>query len=231
MTLGLGLLRALGAATAEERREAPARVPVGPGRRVALLDPLHEAVRRMAQEAAGEIASALGAGTPSEAPPEAADASARFRAAAVAEEARLAAPALVPLDPQELHTLLVLAAELAFDGEAVSGDARLVNGLARALGRRARKRLRRALEPFGPSDVAGLDARAWRAELRALAGAIALEREPIELRAALVAWVRAQDGDAAAEIAPEADLRPALQGVPEALALLRRVISAWSELL
>jgi len=231
VTLGLGVLRALGAATPEERREAPARVPVGPGRRVALADPVHEAVRRMAQEAAREIGSALGAGTPSEAPPEAADAIAGFRAASVAEEARLAAPALVPLDPDELHTVLVLTAELAFDGEAVSGDAQLVNGLARALGRRARKRLRRTLEPYGPADVAALDARAWRAELRALAGAIALEREPIELRSALVAWLQGRDGEGAAEPPPEADLRAALQGVPEALALLRRVIAAWGELL
>jgi hypothetical protein len=185
----------------------------------------------MTLEAAREIGSALGAGSPSEAPPEAADAVARFRAASVVEEARLAAPALVPLDPEELRTVLVLTAELAFDGEAVAGDAQLVNGLARALGRRARKRLRRALEPYTPAAVAALDARAWRAELRALAGAIALEREPIDLRSALVAWVQGADGEGAAPPPPEADLRAALQGVPEALALLRRVIAAWSELL
>jgi hypothetical protein len=137
----------------------------------------------------------------------------------------------VPLDADELRAVLVLAAELAFDGEAVSGDAQLVNGLARALGRRARKRARRALEPYTPADVASLDARVWRAELRALAGAIALEREPIDLRSALVAWLKSGERAGSVEPPPEADLRPALQAVPEALALLRRVIAAWSELL
>ena len=229
LTLGLGLLRALGAATPEEAREAPLRVPVGPGRRAVLADPVHEAVRRMAQETAKEIGAALGAGPPSEAPPEAASPSARFRAAAFAEEARLAAPALVPLDAEELRAVLVLVASLAFEVEAVNGDARLVNDLSRALGRRARKRVRRALEPYGPADVAALDVRSWRAELRALAGAIVLEREPIELRAALVAWLPLGEGEAAPHA--EADLRPALQAVPEALALLRRVVAAWSELL
>jgi hypothetical protein len=105
-----------------------------------------------------------------------------------------------------------------------------VNDLARQLGRRARKRVRRALEPFGPDEVARLDVAAWRAELRGLAGAVVLERDQVELRTALGVWLRASDGEPG-PLPPEADLSAALRGVPEALALLRRVVGAWTELL
>jgi tetratricopeptide (TPR) repeat protein len=230
VTFGYGILRALGCATSEERREAPARVPVGADRNVALADPLGEAVRRMAQEAAKEIGTALGVGMPSDATPAASDPAARFRAAVIAEEGRLCASALVPLAPHELGSLLSLVAALTFDAPAVSGDGNLVNDLSRQLGRRAKKRVRRALEPYGPDDVARLDVAAWRAELRALAGAIVLEREQIELRTALAAWLRAHDGEPDAAITEDADLAPALRAVPEAQALLRRVVAAWVQL-
>jgi hypothetical protein len=203
---------------------------VGADGRRTLLDPLAEAVRRAAQEAAKEIGAALGVGAPFEAPPEADDPAARFRAAVIAEEARLAAPALVPLSTDELASVLNLLAQLAFEAPAVSGDGKLVNDLARQLGRRARKRVRRALEPFGPEEVARLDAAAWRAELRGLAGAVVLERDQVELRTALGVWLRASDGEPGPP-PPEADLSAALRGVPEALALLRRVVAAWTELL
>jgi golgin subfamily B member 1 len=230
VTFGYGILRALGAATSEERREAPVRVPVGTDRNVALADPVGEAVRRMAQEAAKEIGTALGVGMPSEMPPAAADPAARFRAAVIAEEGRLSAPALVPLAPHELGALLSLVAALTFDAPAVSGDGNLVNDLARQLGRRAKKRVRRALEPYGPDDVARLDVAAWRAELRALAGAVVLERDQLELRTALAAWLRAHDGEPDAATTEDTDLAPALRAVPEALALLRRVVAAWVQL-
>lgn len=230
MTFGYGILRALGSATAEERREAPTRVPVGADRRVSLGDPVAEAVRRMAQEAAQEIANALGVGASLEAPPEANDPAARFRAAVTAEEAKLTAPGLAPLATNELGSLLSLVAALAFDAPAVSGDGNLVNDLSHQLGRRAKKRVRRALEPFGPDDVARLDVTAWRAELRALAGAVVLERDQVELRTALAAWLRVHDGEPDATITDEADLAPALRAVPEALALLRRVVAAWMAL-
>ena len=148
----------------------------------------------------------------------------------IAEEARLAAPALVPLATGELAAVLTLVAQLAFEAPSVSGDGKLVNDLAQQLGRRARKRVRRALEPFGPDDVARLDAAAWRAELRGLAGAVVLERDQVELRTALAVWLRASDGETAPP-PPEADLSSALRAVPEALALLRRVVSAWALLL
>jgi tetratricopeptide (TPR) repeat protein len=230
IAFGYGILRALGAATAEERREAPARVPVGADRIGTLPEPLAEAVRRAAQEAAREIGAALGVGAPSEAPPEADAPAARFRAAVTSEEARLAAPALVPLPLGELASVLTLVAQLAFEASSVSGDGKLVNDLSRQLGRRARKRVRRALEPFGPDDVAALDVAAWRAELRGLAAAVVLERDEVELRTALTVWLRASDGESAPP-PPEADLAPALRAVPEALALLRRVVAAWTQLL
>jgi hypothetical protein len=91
--------------------------------------------------------------------------------------------------------------------------------------------VRRALEPFAASDVARLDVAAWRAELRALAAAVVLERDQVELRTALAALLRGADGEVGSEIPDEADLAPALRAVPEALALLRRVVAAWVELL
>jgi hypothetical protein len=57
-----------------------------------------------------------------------------------------------------------------------------------------------------------------------------LEREQIELRTALAAWLRAHDGEPDAATSEEADLAPALRAVPEALALLRRVVAAWVQL-
>jgi hypothetical protein len=231
VTFGYGILRALGAATAEERREAPARVPVGADRRTTLASPLFEAVRRVAADAAREIGAALGVGAPAEAPPEAAGPASRFRAAVIAEEARLAAPPLVPLATRDLATVLTLVAQLGFEVEAVQADGRLVNELSRHLGRRARKRVRRVLEPFGAEDVAALDFVAWRADLRALAGAVVLERDQVELRTALTAWLPGAESEPGAEPAPEADLAPALRAQPEALALLRRVVAAWVDLL
>ena len=57
-----------------------------------------------------------------------------------------------------------------------------------------------------------------------------LERDQVELRTALAVWLRASDGEPAPP-PPEADLSAPLRAVPEALALLRRVVAAWTRLL
>ena len=116
-------------------------------------------------------------------------------------------------------------AQLAFEAPSVSGDGSCVNDLAQQLGRRARKRVRRALEPFVPrttpptSDVAG------SAELRGLAGAVVLERDQAELRTALSAWLRASDGESAPPL--PRPISPRRSARARALALLRRVVAAW----
>jgi hypothetical protein len=90
---GLEILRALGIASPHEReKESPDAPPTFAGDRE-LADPLWEKLRRIANEAAHEIATALEASesssvTPSEDPVSA------FRAAALAAEGQLTAPAL-----------------------------------------------------------------------------------------------------------------------------------------
>jgi tetratricopeptide (TPR) repeat protein len=222
---GLALLRALGAATAEERPGAPARAPFPTGRRAALADPAFETARQVAQAAADELAEALEFGRGG-IPAASADGDplARFRAAAVEAEGELAAPALVPLDAEAAGRAVVLTAELALEAESVEGDGDLVNALARGLGRRARRRVRRALAEVPRETLAGIDWTAWRAALRGAAGAAALERTDVTLRDALRAWLPEETATTAP---PEADLRAAVAASPEARALLATLVADW----
>ena len=147
------LLRALGVVTAEEAREAPARLPFAIVPQPALASPSFEFARKLAQETSSELGEALGGAETTAAPLAAHDPSARFRDAVTAAEGELSAPALVPLTTPELASALILLAELGAELETVSADGALVNALSQALGWRAKKRLRRALETKPPSMV------------------------------------------------------------------------------
>jgi tetratricopeptide (TPR) repeat protein len=229
---GLALLRALGSATPDERAEAPARPPLSTGQRVGLEDPAFESARRVAQEAAAEIAEALGVGAPG-ALEEPLDAKplVRFRAAVTAAEGELAAPSLIPLPTAELGQAVALAAALALDAEAVYGDGALVNALAASLGRRARRRVRRALGAVSAEAIAAIDFSAWRAELRGLASAVALDRSDLDLRTALLAWLDVESPREPRPLPAEADIRDRVAASPEARAFLRRLLAAWVEAL
>jgi tetratricopeptide (TPR) repeat protein len=226
---GLALLRALGAATAEEAREAPARLPVSIAGRAVLTEPHFEVARKLAQEAASELGEALGgAQTPAVGNADG-DVSARFRAAVTAAEGELSAACLVPLAHTELASALTLLAELGAEVEAVSSaDGALVNALSRALGWRAKKRVRRALEGHTSDEIAAIDFAAWRCSLRALASALVVDRGECSLRDAFVAWIQTEDPDAARTLAPEADLRARIAAQPEARELLRLAVRAWA---
>jgi tetratricopeptide (TPR) repeat protein len=229
---GLAILRALGAATPEERIEAPARPPVSLLSQPSLSDPVWEAARRIAYEAAGEIGEALGVGNGSGIPSsEALNPMAGFRAAATAAEGELSAPALVPLPTPELGSAITLVAQLALDASCVSADGDLVNALSSSLGRRARRRVRKALGEVDAKTIASIDFEAWRADLRGIASALALEASKAEFRVAVTAWLQPGDGDDAQAIPPEADVSQLVAAHPEASALLRSVISAWVEVL
>jgi len=235
---GLAVLRALGAATPEERIEAPALPPLSRASRPSMSDPVWEAARRIAQEAAQEIGEALGVGSgPEVREGEALDPMASFRAAVIAAEAELSAPALVPLSTPELASAITLLAQLALDLPCVSAEGGLVNALASSLGRRARRRVRKALGEIDAAAIASIDFEAWRADLRGLASARVLESGGVEFRLALTAWLQSGDGgdsaegDAAERFPPEADVSQLVATCPEALALLRSVISAWVEVL
>jgi tetratricopeptide (TPR) repeat protein len=229
---GLAILRALGAATPEERIEAPARPPLSLLSQPSMRDPVWEAARRIAQEAAEEIGKALGVGNGSETPhSDALNPMAGFRASVTAAEGELSAPALVPLPTPELGSAITLTAQLALDAPCVSADGDLVNALSASLGRRARRRVRRVLGEIDAASIASIDLEAWRTDFRGMASAFALESSKVELRVAVTAWLRPGDGDHAQAIPPEADVSQLVAAHPEASALLRCLISAWVEVL
>jgi tetratricopeptide (TPR) repeat protein len=225
---GLALLRALGLATLDERQEAATRLPIPLERRPRFANPLWETARALAQEAAEEIGQALGVGTAAPGDPRGlADPVARFRAEITAAEAALSAPALVPLSVEELGETITLVAQLTAEVDAVSGDGRIVNALAQALGRRTRKRLKRALGETAAGEIAAIDFAAWRAELRGLASFAVLASGTADLRTAFLAWVAADDPEGARLLSAEGDISPRIAVIPEAKALLARLIEAW----
>ena len=224
---GLSLLRALGLATADERSEAAARFPLALERRPRFASPLWETARELAQEAAEELGIALGVGRA--APPDPRglmDPVARFRAEVTAAEAALTAPALVPLSVAEIGEHLTLIADLTAEAEGVSGDGRVVNALVDALGRRARKRLKRVLGETPAGAIAAIDFPAWRAELRGLASIAALAGSSVDLRTAFLAWI-ADDPAGARQLSVESNLSERVAASPEARALLGRLVEAW----
>jgi tetratricopeptide (TPR) repeat protein len=224
----LALLRALGLATPAERQEAAARLPIPLDKKPRFANPVWETARALAQEAAEEIGQALGVGTSAPGDPRGlADPVARFRAEVTAAEAALSAPALLPLSLEELGETITLVAQLTAEVDAVSGDGRIVNALAQALGRRARKRLKRVLGETPAHEIAAIDFAAWRAELRGLASFAALASGGAELRTAFLAWVAADDPEGARLLTAEGDVCPRVAVIPEARALLARLIDAW----
>jgi Tfp pilus assembly protein PilF len=224
---GLALLRALGLATPDERSEAAARFPLPLERRPRFSNPAWETARALAQGAAEELGIALGVGRAAPADPRGLmDPVARFRAEVTAAEAALTAPALVPLSTAELGEHLTLIAELTAEAEGVSGDGRVVNALVDALGRRARKRLKRVLGETPAEAIAAIDFAAWRAELRGLASASAVAGSGADLRTAFVAWV-AEDPEGARSLAADGNLSERVAASPEARALLRQLVEAW----
>jgi tetratricopeptide (TPR) repeat protein len=217
---GLALLAAIGCATPEERERArgAAAIPADE----TLLDPLFERARQVACAASHEIALAL-----ETAPPEIRtrvdDPVARFRTRTLACAAELSAAALLPLPTEELRTVLTVVVGLSAETDSVQANGHLVNALAGALGRRARKRVRRALETTTPEEIASLDFDQWRAELQALAATVVLRRKGGQLRTALLALL-----DDAGSSPPEgADLSPLIQASPAAGTLYCRLVRAW----
>jgi hypothetical protein len=223
---GLRILRALGAATAEERA-----APLPPERprlaeRTELASPLFEKLRQTAVACADEIAAALRVSGAAPAAASGAGDSA-LRAASLAAEARLAAPALLALPDPKLGEVLGLVARLALAPDQVRGDGQLVNALAAAVGRRTRKRVRELLAGESPATIERLDWGAWRAELRALAVAHALDEGRRDLRAGLALLACEAQGREADAPPEDADLTPLVAASPAAQALLRLAVQGW----
>jgi tetratricopeptide (TPR) repeat protein len=225
-TDGLLLLRALGIATADECERAPERLSVKIASEGRLDEPLWERLREAVQKVSREIGSALGA-PESPSLPNSGDAAADFRAASLDAEARLAAPGLLPLPTQELADVLTCVATLALEPDQVHASGATLNALAEALGRRARRRVKRILGDVSLDAVQAIDFAAWRSELRALAAATAVDETGCDPRTALLALVCEASNRSASEITPTTDLTPLVADCPEARALLRWTIRAW----
>lgn len=224
---GLAILRALGAASPEERSAAPARLPFRVASAPALSDPVFEAVRRAVCEAAPALAEAMGASRQAGIPASE-DPLSRFRHARLAAEGELSAPALVPLPARELKQVLHILIRLAHEQETIQGDGHLVNALSSALGRRQRRRLRRAFGELAPARLEAVEAEAWRSELRALADAVALDRTGGDLRHALCALLADASAAEVRGLPPEADLTPWLAEPSDARRLIERVVRVWT---
>jgi hypothetical protein len=226
---GLAILRALGAASPAEREAAPVTISLRIGQGGSLGNVVWERARHLVREVAQEVGQALGApapaapGRPGEDP-----AATAFRKAALEAEGALAAPALVPLPTEEVGAVVALVARLAHEREQLSGDGRLINAMSDALGRWARRRVRKAMGSSSPEEIAEIDFTAWRSELRALAHAAALDACGGDLRAALCALLQ-DAGQLASPPAEEVDLTALIEGTPETRELLRRVQVVWSE--
>jgi tetratricopeptide (TPR) repeat protein len=223
---GLALLRALGIASADECERAPQRLTVKIASEGRLDEPLWETLRRAVQEVSREIGSALGA---PEGPSltSSGDAVADFRAASLEAEARLAAPGLLPLPTQELRDVLTCVVTLALEPDPVHASGATLNALAEALGRRARRRVKRILGEVSLDAVLAIDFAAWRSELRALAAANAVDETGCDPRTALLALVCEASNRSASEITETTDLTPLVADCPEASALLRWATRAW----
>ena len=220
---GIAVLRGLGLASAYEHDE-PHAAPPPPT--PTLRDRHFEQLRCIAQEACEGIAQALEA-SESPAPLEADGPEARFRAAMLACEGRLTAPALLPRTTREIAEILSMVVRLAVDPDSLHGDGRQVNALAASLRRRERRRLRRWVGETPIQELCGVDFEAWRTEVRALAAAGVIGEGGHDLRIALVALLRENDASLDANLRESADLGPLVAACPIAFALLRRIVCEW----
>lgn len=224
---GRALLTALGCASPEEIAQAPARIALTLGQPATLPSPLGEQLRSVVQSASEEIREALGAPASMPGATSGNDPITRFRAAALAAEAELAAPGLLPLPTDELADVVRCVALLGLDPDAVHTSGATLNALSETVGRRTRKRIRRLL---GETDAASIEAYEfsdWRRELRAAAAARAVDRGACNLRDALIARVCNAEDRMPDEFPEHADIAHAVQGCADARALFRRATRAW----
>lgn len=226
IALGIGIAKALGQASPADLETDFTDTPACFSGQLKLANPLWETVRGVVVEAAGEIATSLGASNRAQGPaPD--DTVAAFHAAAVAAEGKLSAAALLPLTDREFGDLVQIVCALSLDVDQIRGDGRLVNALSSALTRRTRRRLRKILDGVSMESIAGIDFRGWRSAVRAMAQSVAIDETRIEFGDALVSVARQSPGDFTRDATASADLAPLIAHSREAGALLRRAIGTW----
>jgi len=226
LATGLCLLRALGLLSPRDREEADAIRSLSFVDSETLEDPIYESLRRLANEASEEIAEALGASGAASAEPDAGEHS-DFRSTALAVEARLTAPALIPLSAEEAGEVLTLVAAVCLEPEQVRGEGRLLNGVSTAISRRSRRRLRRLLEEVPLESIEAVEFDVWRLEVRSLAAAIALDETGVDLRDALLDEIRSEVEPPPADLSDEAELCALVRHAPRALGLVHLAVRTW----
>ena len=224
---GVAIQRALGIATAYESEADACDAAPLVTREPELSDARFETLRRLAVEAANEIANALGGAVPAPENAPSEDPVVTFRSRVLAVQGELSAPALLMRSTRDVREVMQLLVKLVLEPSHVSGDGNLVNSLSESLGRRRRRKLRRILgENVTPDDFSSVDFEEWRVELRALAAAETVRRDATPLRTAIVALV-AEGG--AMDVRGETHLAPQVEAEPSARALMRRVVDDWLE--
>jgi tetratricopeptide (TPR) repeat protein len=217
--IGLAILRALGAASPGEAAEAPQRIGIALAGAARMAEPSWEIARRICSICAAEIAQVL--------VPEAADddtAEARLPDTILRRhQATLSAPGLADLDVDALSSLVFTVTALSVDPGGNCPDSPHLHALDAALGRWARRKVRRTLGDIDVRDIQSIDYAAWRDALRVMAACAAIDASEIDLRAALLALMPAAGRDAA----ETADLSARIDREPAARALLGRVVDAW----
>jgi hypothetical protein len=238
---GMAVLRALGTGAPRELEGAPESLPKRVVLHERLDDETWERVRRLLLDAAEDLAAG--------APPEDTNAQSAPSAPSTPEDAnqprpeddafgrsvaavrrRLIGAAFAELSGEEIEaTVRALIAVAAGEASGETGSER-ARELDRQLSRRAHKRLRRALHGSAAERMLEVDFEAWRAELRTLATAVALDESERDLRTALLSLLRsaaARDGEEL-DLCSTGDMSARIAADPDAQALLRRVVVGWA---
>ncbi len=224
---GLALLRAIGAASPDERDLAPDCIPTPVLSQPTLADPSYEVARRLLQHAAEALDQVLH--TPAAAAEgERQDADfVTLRDDALRD---LACSGLERFSDDELGDLLITLAGLALGDEADQEpidsrlDATIASGIEGSLGRWTRRKMRRVLDGTSLNQIRGIDPGSFRRALRGLAAGVALDIRHGDLRSALTTLCASDD---AATLSEGDDLTQRISASADAQELLRCVSSVW----
>lgn len=224
---GCALLSAIGVPFAPSSAPGTGRLGMPIAQQSGLEEPLGEALRTAVHQVAVEIGRALRAPTALSEPEDGAERVARFRSTALAIQAELTAPGLLPLPTLDVRDLVCCLATLALSPESVRAPGATLNALAGAIGRRAKRRLRRALAGTDLASIAAYDFDRWREKLRALAAARAVDRLGGDLQAALEAILADPGAGETVPAGETGDFSARVAKCPEAHDLLARAVGAW----
>ena len=158
-----------------------------------------------------------------------------FAAAVTRIEHSLCPPALSRLSNDQVSELLCTIADVAVGEETGrppgvhdeldEEQSELATAIEYALGRRTRRKLRRTLDGTSPELMRTIDLDAWRAAIRGMAAARALEDSPQTLRSALLA-LSTEPGETSTTTETD-DLSARIAGSEAACDLLRQLEAAW----